>query len=1157
MVDAGGIEYTVSVETDAAFKAADQFDKSLDKVQKTSDRTDREINKLNTSMTKLAVSIGSVLSVAAIANEFKKAVATTKEFNQTISNLSALTGLTGPALDDLASKARAIGSITTLSATQAAGAMQLIGSKAPELLKSAEALDKVTQSAVVLAEASGSDMRVSADILTGVMNQFNMTAEETDRIINTLAAGAKNGASSVESTAAALARAGTQANISGVSIEQFTGLVQTLAKGEITASDAGTALRNTLLILDTAVDKNLRPSVVGMSAALANLEKAQKGGMDMLKMFGRENITAANILIKNREEYERVTAAVTDTNEAYEQQALRTNNLVGDLAGLNSAYEDLQITAGQLADSSLRTLTQELTKLLIFMGDGEKGSNGLATALEYAGVAAQSVAAIVAGRLAMSIAAFGTAQIAAIASTIRNNQAQHAAADLAVRRAAAEKGIASALLNTAKAEELAARGTNAHTVATNALTAAKSRALSAIHAYNGAIAASGSIATASTVAVTALGRAMTFLGGPLGLIMLAATAFYAFSGSADAATTSLNNLDEPLDSAVKRLGAMNELAREADLRTLAGEVDDLTVSYQELARETAGALNDKLVGKFGLFGKAASDAVPAIDAVRNAANDMRSGAEVDFNAVASIVRTLGDEHAGLKVELLDMLNAMQLARGDASALAQRHVQLAAALGATADAAGSADDKITSLNETMRSGSQAAAEYAAKTTRALEDSLDGSALGKLMRDIRDNADTWKDATKEQMDAAVNAAIAVDKHEASIRAQAASMRAGAVAAREKAAADREVKAAADALLKDIEDNDKKLNQLDESLKRVGMSARDVAIAQAAMSLNDSATDVQIAKAKELAGAYYDAKEQVVLLNKAKELDVEGSARDTFEQETTDLLEMLELKMISEDEYRQYTLDAEATLKEQLMALDEERFAAQSKGHELLIKSLNDMGSHATDAFMQFATGAKTGKDAALAMGQAIAQSVVRSMVDMGVQMAINAIKEKMFAAQSAGTAATTGASIATAYAPAAAAASVATGGGAAVAGSTALTAAVPAMLAMFGGGRQYGGGVEGNKFYKVNEGGAPEIFKGADGNQYMMPNQRGEVVSNKDATGGGGSVFNVTLHVEASEGMSTGDARDLGNEMSDAFVAGVRGVISGELESGGAIWHAVQG
>lgn len=351
------------------------------------------------------------------------------------------------------------------------------------------------------------------------------------------------------------------------------------------------------------------------------------------------------------------------------------------------------------------------------------------------------------------------------------------------------------------------------------------------------------------------------------------------------------------------------------------------------------------------------------------------------------------------------------------------------------------------------------------------------------------------------------------------------------------------------------------LSEAIYQAGMDTKELAQRKAELSLNEYASSTQIEQVRALGGALSDInilmKRQEKLKDKARMRDVEGSARSAFEQEKTDLQEQLELKLISEDQYRQYTLDNETLLKEKLMALDEERFAAQSKGHELLINSLNDMGSHATNAFMQFATGAKTGKDAVLAMGQAIAQSVIRQMVDMGVQMAINAVKEKLFAAQSAATAATTGATITAAYAPAAAAASVATGGGAAVAGSTALAGAVPAMMAMFGGGRQYGGGVEGNKFYKVNEGGAPEIFKGADGNQYMMPNQRGEVVSNKDATGGGGSVFNVTLHVEASEGMSTGDARDLGNEMSDAFVAGVRGVISGELESGGAIWHAVQG
>lgn len=67
---------------------------------------------------------------------------------------------------------------------------------------------------------------------------------------------------------------------------------------------------------------------------------------------------------------------------------------------------------------------------------------------------------------------------------------------------------------------------------------------------------------------------------------------------------------------------------------------------------------------------------------------------------------------------------------------------------------------------------------------------------------------------------------------------------------------------------------------------------------------------------------------------------------------------------------------------------------------------------------------------------------------------------------------------------------------------------------GGGRRYGGAVNDNKYYRVNEDGRPEIFKGADGSQYMMPNQRGEVVSHDDAIGGqqrAGNTVNVTQNI----------------------------------------------
>lgn len=55
--------------------------------------------------------------------------------------------------------------------------------------------------------------------------------------------------------------------------------------------------------------------------------------------------------------------------------------------------------------------------------------------------------------------------------------------------------------------------------------------------------------------------------------------------------------------------------------------------------------------------------------------------------------------------------------------------------------------------------------------------------------------------------------------------------------------------------------------------------------------------------------------------------------------------------------------------------------------------------------------------------------------------------------------------------------------------------------FGGGRQYGGPVDAGSLYRVGEGNRPEMFVGDSGRSYMIPGERGKVVSNGDLAGGG--------------------------------------------------------
>lgn len=58
-----------------------------------------------------------------------------------------------------------------------------------------------------------------------------------------------------------------------------------------------------------------------------------------------------------------------------------------------------------------------------------------------------------------------------------------------------------------------------------------------------------------------------------------------------------------------------------------------------------------------------------------------------------------------------------------------------------------------------------------------------------------------------------------------------------------------------------------------------------------------------------------------------------------------------------------------------------------------------------------------------------------------------------------------------------------------------------IAQVAGGRQYGGPVSSGSLYRVNETGRPEMFTGANGNQYMLPTQGGSVTA-ADKIGGGG-------------------------------------------------------
>jgi TP901 family phage tail tape measure protein len=278
-------------------------------------------------------------AVAGVARGIGKMVSTMADFEEVASNVSAITGATGDDLDFLKRKAIELGSATTKSSIEALEGFKLIASAKPELLGNAAALAATTKEAIALSEASGLDVPAAAKSLTSALNQFDLAADQSSRVINVLAAGSKFAAAEIPELAASLDEFGGVAASLGITLEESAAAVETLSAKNLKGARAGIQLRNVLLKLGGSTDRNINPSIVGLGKALENLAPIQDNVTELTKMFGRQNVLAAQTLIKSREKYEDLTVAMTGTNIAYEQARVNTDNLKSDILGLNSAWE--------------------------------------------------------------------------------------------------------------------------------------------------------------------------------------------------------------------------------------------------------------------------------------------------------------------------------------------------------------------------------------------------------------------------------------------------------------------------------------------------------------------------------------------------------------------------------------------------------------------------------------------------------------------------------------------------------------------------------------------------------------------------------------------------------------------------------------------------
>lgn len=338
------LKYTI--ELDAKGKLISSLQKiqqQMDAVRSSVKRTKGQFEKL----TDICDKVGNMNWAAEVLNikNFFDGLADASlggiAFEQSMADLKAITGIVGKGFDKLAESARKVGRETGLGAQGAVEAYTLLASQINIDKIGIEGLMRLQRETITLAKAGGISLSDSATAMAATINQFGLNAGEAARVVNVLAAGSKYGAAEVVDLAQSFKVAGATAAAAGLTVEDTAGAIEVLSQMNVKGSEAGTALRNVIVKLQTALGMDL--SRTGLAAALETLKPKLNDVSYLANVFGAENIAAAQYLIENSAAVREMTDAVTATNTAQEQAAIRTETMGERMKVIRAHIEDMKI----------------------------------------------------------------------------------------------------------------------------------------------------------------------------------------------------------------------------------------------------------------------------------------------------------------------------------------------------------------------------------------------------------------------------------------------------------------------------------------------------------------------------------------------------------------------------------------------------------------------------------------------------------------------------------------------------------------------------------------------------------------------------------------------------------------------------------------------
>lgn len=368
--------------------AADKLDNSLEEVESSAKKADDGFTMFKATLANLAAD-AIMRAVDGIKNLVGNVIELGQNFTSTMSEVSAISGATGEDFEKLEACAREYGATTVFSASNAAEALKYMSLAGWDADQSTSALGGVLN----LAAASGMELGAASDMVTDYLSAFAMEAGDAAYFADLLSYAQSHSNTTAEALGEAYKNCAANLNAAGQDVETVTSLLEGMANQGYKGSEAGTTMAAIMRDITNGMKDGAikigETSVAVMDAQgnfrdltdiLTEVEAATNGMGDaeravaLSSTFTADSTKGLNLILNegmdNIAGYEEELRGASGSAE--EMANIMNDNLSGDVAAMNSAFEELGLKIYDALESKLRAGVQFIT-------------NGVIPAIEWLG----------------------------------------------------------------------------------------------------------------------------------------------------------------------------------------------------------------------------------------------------------------------------------------------------------------------------------------------------------------------------------------------------------------------------------------------------------------------------------------------------------------------------------------------------------------------------------------------------------------------------------------------------------------------------------------------------------------------------------------------------------------------------------------------------